>query len=150
MTDALSNEDLRLLDSVVASTIAPVDPPPFLRDRILGVVRDTPQNTRTVRASEGRWLHLVPGVTMKKLSVDKDRGTATILLSLVPGAHIPGHDHHGPEDSFVISGSCRIGSTSLHAGDFHHADGGTHHSDLVSDEGCVLLLVVDYADYKAA
>ncbi|MEA2163720.1 MAG: hypothetical protein QOK37_1847 [Thermoanaerobaculia bacterium] len=150
MTEALSIDDLNLLDSVVATTIDPVDPPPFLRDRILGVVRDTPQNTRTVRANEGRWLHLVPGVTMKKLSVDKDRGTATILLSLAPGAHIAGHDHRGPEDSFVISGSCRIGSASLYAGDFHHADGGTHHDDLVSDEGCVLLLVVDRMDYIAA
>jgi anti-sigma factor ChrR (cupin superfamily) len=150
MTETLSIEDLNLLDIVVASTIEPVDPPSFLRERILDAARDTPQNTRTVRAKEGRWLRLVPGVTMKELSVDKDRGTATILLSLAPGAHLAGHDHHGPEDSFVISGSCRIGSASLHEGDFHHADGGTHHGEIVSDEGCMLLLVLDRTDYLAA
>jgi anti-sigma factor ChrR (cupin superfamily) len=150
MTETLSIEDLDLLDTVVASTIEPVDPPAALRARILAAARDTPQNTRTVRENEGRWLRLVPGVTMKELSVDKDRGTATVLLSLAPGSHLAGHDHHGPEDSFVISGSCRIGSTYLNKGDFHHADGGTHHGEIVSDDGCVLLLVIDRTDYMAA
>ena len=150
MTEPLSADDLTLLDGVVAATIVPVDPPAALRDRILAVVRDTPQNTHTVRANEGHWLRLVPGVTVKELSLDAERRTATILMTLAPGSHVAGHDHSGPEDSFVISGSCRIGSTYLNKGDFHHADAGTHHGEIVSDEGCVLLLVVDQADYLAA
>ncbi|MEA2238935.1 MAG: hypothetical protein QOC81_3659 [Thermoanaerobaculia bacterium] len=150
MTETLSIEDLTLLDSVIALSIAPVDPPSALRGRILGAARDTPQNTHTVRANEGRWLRLVPGVSMKELFVDTERGTATVLMTLAPGSHVAGHDHIGPEDSFVISGSCRIGSTYLKKGDFHHADGGTHHGEIVSDEGCELLLVIDRLDYMAA
>jgi anti-sigma factor ChrR (cupin superfamily) len=150
MTETLSLEDLTLLDAIVASAIEPIAPPIALRDRILGAAAATPQNTRTVRANEGRWLRVVPGVTVKPLSIDVERDTATILMMLEPGSRVPGHDHSGPEDSFVISGSCRIGPTYLLKGDFHHADAGTHHGEIVSDDGCVLLLVVDRADYLAA
>jgi len=150
MTEALSQEDLRLLDKIVAEAIEPVEPPAGLRDRILRAATETPQDSRTVRANEGHWLRLVPGVTLKPLSVDLDRGTATILMSLEPGARVASHSHSGPEDSYVVSGSCRIGSIHLATGDFHHADGGTRHGEIVSEEGCVLLLVVDRADYLAA
>jgi anti-sigma factor ChrR (cupin superfamily) len=150
MTDTLSLDELNVLDEIVAGSIAPVDPPAALRARILAAVGDTPQNSTTVRANEGRWLRLVPGVTVKPLMIDESRGTATILMTLQPGARVGGHDHHGPEDSFVISGSCHIGPTYLSKGDFHHAEAGTHHGEIVSDDGCVLLLVVDRADYLAA
>jgi anti-sigma factor ChrR (cupin superfamily) len=150
MSEGLSVDELAMLDEIVAESIAPIDPPAALRDRILGAVSNTPQNTSTVRANEGRWLRLVPGVTVKPLSEDLERGTATILMKLEPGSRVAGHDHTGPEDSFVISGSCRIGTTYLSVGDFHHADAGTHHGEIVSEDGCVLLLVVDRADYLAA
>ena len=150
MTETLSADDLTLLDAVVAATIDPVDPPAALSNHILALVRDTPQNTNTVREHEGHWLRVFQGVTVKELSVDDKRGTATILMMLAPGSRVAGHDHSGPEDSFVISGSCHIGPTYLRHGDFHHADAGTNHGEMVSEEGCVLLLVVDRADYMAA
>jgi len=151
MTDVLTRDDADLLDSIVAESIEPIAPPPQLRRRILDAVKGVPQNSRTVRAGEGRWRVLpFPGVRLKTLSVDEERGTATILLSLDPGARLPAHDHHGDEESFVVSGSCRIGSIHLRQGDFHRAGGGSHHGDVVSDEGCVLLLVVDAEDYRAA
>ena len=150
MTDTLTREDLSFLDAIVAEGIEPVEPPAWLRARILGAAAETPQNTRTVRANEGRWFDFVPGVTVKPLSIDVKRDTATILMMFEPGSRVPAHDHAGAEDTFVISGSCRIGSTYLSEGDFHHADGGTHHGEIVSEEGCVLLLVVDEDDCKAA
>ncbi|HSY47792.1 MAG TPA: cupin domain-containing protein [Thermoanaerobaculia bacterium] len=150
MTETLTREDLMLLDGIVAESIEPIDPPAGLRDRILGAAFATPQNTRTVRASEGRWHRVVPGVTVKTLSIDVERDTATILMMFEPGASVPAHDHGGAEDSFVVSGSCRIGESYLLKGDFHHADAGTRHEEVVSDEGCVLLLVVDRQDYLAA
>src|SRR5207244_9338172 len=134
-----------------ADAIAPGAPRPGLRRRSVDVIRDMPQNSRTVRREEGRWMPCpFPGVKVKTLSVDEKRGTATILVSLDPGSRLPAHDHHGEEESFVVSGSCRIGTVSLRQGDFHRAGGGSHHGDVVSDEGCVLLLVVDAEDYRAA
>jgi len=150
MTETLTREDMHLLSAIVAEAIEPIDPPAALRARILAAAAAAPQNTRTVRSEEGRWHCLVPGVTVKLLSMDTERDTATILMTLEPGSTVPSHGHSGPEDSFVVSGSCRIGPTYLYRGDFHHADAGTQHGDVVSEEGCVLLLVVDRADYLAA
>src|SRR3954451_6511845 len=157
MSETLTREELSFLDGIVAEGIEPIDPPAWLRARILGAAAecgtDTPvcaENTRTVRANEGRWHRMVPGVTVKTLSVDVERDTATILMMFEPGARVPQHDHAGAEDSFVISGSCRIGDAYLLKGDFHHADAGTTHGEIVSDEGCTLLLVVDREDYLAA
>ena len=150
MTDTLTRDDLSFLDAIVAEAIEPIEPPAWLRARILGAAADTPQNTRTVRANEGRWFDFVPGVTVKPLSIDVERDTATILMMFEPGARVPAHDHAGAEDTFVISGSCRLGDRSLLKGDFHHADKGSSHGEIVSDEGCVLLLVVDREDYLAA
>ena len=150
MSETLTRDDLSFLNGIVADAITPIDPPASLRARILGAAAETPQNTRTVRANEGRWHRMVPGVTVKTLSVDVERDTATILMMFEPGARVPQHDHAGAEDSFVISGSCRIGEAYLLKGDFHHADAGTTHGEIVSDEGCTLLLVVDREDYLAA
>ena len=151
MTEVLTHDEMELLDSVVADSIEPVAPPPDLRRRIVDAIRGTPQDSRTVRSNEGRWMLCpFPGVKVKTLSVDEKRGTATILVSLDPGSRLPAHDHHGDEESFVVSGSCRIGTVYLRQGDFHRAGEGSHHGDVVSDEGCVLLLVVDAEDYFAA
>lgn len=151
MTDLLAKEDVVILDELVAETIEPVMPPSALKSRIMRIVRDIPQNTKTVRANEGHWSRIpVSGVKVKLLTVDEARGTATILVDLAPESQLPEHDHHGDEQSFVISGSCRIGGVSLEKGDFHHAEAGSHHGSVVSDGGCVLLLIVDKADYRAA
>ena len=151
MNEMLTREETELLDGVVAESIDPIAPPPELRRRILDAVRSMPQNSRTVRSDEGDWTPLpFPGIRVKTLSVDDDRNTATILMMFDPGARMPAHDHHGDEQAFVVSGSCRIGTLSLRKGDFHRAGAGSHHGDLVSDEGCVLLLVVDAEDYRAA
>jgi anti-sigma factor ChrR (cupin superfamily) len=149
--DPLTRDEMALLDDLALESIEPVAPPHPLRARILAAVRETPQNSRTVRADEGRWMSLPSsGVSIKLLSTDEKRGTATILMSLDPGSRIAAHDHRGDEETFVVSGSCRIGAVGLSKGDFHRAEAGSHHGDVVSDEGCVLLLVVDQDDYRAA
>lgn len=151
MNETLTRDEMELLDGIAADSIDPIAPPPELRRRILEAILATPQNSRTTRRDEGHWMPLpFPGVKVKTLSVDEERGTATILMSFDPGARAPAHDHHGDEQSFVVSGSCRIGAIHLYKGDFHRAGAGSHHGDVVSDEGCVLLLVVDAEDYRAA
>jgi anti-sigma factor ChrR (cupin superfamily) len=146
---------------LIAQTLDPIEPPASVKAAVLGAVRsvrqvdDTiPAASRTVRAGEGQWfdhpMRGATGIQVKKLSYDRERGLATILMKFDPGAVHPPHDHHGNEECFVVSGSCRIGDVYLRAGDFHHADAGSHHGTVISDEGCVLLLVVDKEDYLAA
>jgi anti-sigma factor ChrR (cupin superfamily) len=156
MSDALTLDELNLLDRLTAETIEPIEPPADVRARVLAAIQRTPQldesipgehESRTVRRDEGAWKSCAPGVRTKKLSKDTARGTATLMLELAPNAILPAHDHEGAEDSYVIRGSCRIGAVALYEGDFHHVDAGAHHGDVVaSAEGCLLLLTIDLAD----
>jgi len=150
MNEMLERDDLMLLNAAMAGVLEPVAPPPALKAQILFAVRGIPQDSVTLRAGEGRWTKLADGVHVKALSFDKERNTATLLMVLEPGSVLPEHDHHGPEQTFVVSGSCRIGALALRAGDFHATGGGSHHGTVVSDEGCELLLVVDRDDCLAA
>jgi len=152
MTDTLTSEDLAVLDRVAAESIAPVAPPSGIKAKLLETVRATPQREldnsvpgehecRTLRAAEGKWSAVAPGARIKRLSKDLQRKTVTCLLELEPNALVPAHDHEGGEDTFVVSGSCRIGALGLNTGDFHHVEPGAHHGDVVaSADGCVLLL----------
>jgi len=94
-------------------------------------------------ASGNTWMpHPVPGILMKILSINHDRDYATLLLDVSPGTRFPPHHHSGPEECYVISGSLETCGRRLAAGDFVHADAGTDHAELRSDEGCQVLLVV--------
>ena len=150
MTDTLERDDLQLLGSVFAGGLEPVAPPPALKAMIMTAVRGIPQDSTILRAHEGRWTKIADGVRVKTMSVDRERSTVTLLMVLEPGSTLEEHRHHGPEQTFVVSGSCRIGALSLRAGDFHTAGAGSHHGTVVSDEGCELLLVVDKDDCLAA
>lgn len=150
MNEMLTLEEISALDELVAQSIEPVAPPVSLRAQILGGIRNVPQNSTTVREEEGRWKPVVPGVEMKRLSRDQGRGTVTLLLRFQPGSVLPAHDHRGNEQTFVIEGSCDIGSVGLAKGDFHRVEAGEHHGTVISKQGCTLLLVVDEADYHAA
>lgn len=158
----LPPEDLALLDAIAAASVEPVPPPDRVRAAVLEAIRTTPQmqldesipgaeESITVRTGDGRWSSPAPGVRVKKLSSDRNRGTITVLMELAPHAVLPAHDHHGSEDSFVVAGSCRIGAVALAQGDFHHVERTAHHGNVVATgEGCTLLVTMDLADIGAA
>jgi anti-sigma factor ChrR (cupin superfamily) len=150
MNDPLTLDELTEIDELIAQSIEPVAPPVSVRTKILDAVRNTPQNSTTLRADEGRWKPVVPGVEMKRLSRDEARRTVTVLLRFQPGATLPAHDHKGNEQTYVIEGSCYIGSVGLSQGDHHTVEAGEHHGTVVSKDGCTLLLVVDESDYYRA
>ena len=140
----------------IAESLEPVEPPAFVKARILEAIQRPvdavpPLGSHTIRSGEGRWFaQPIPGIEVKPLSVDKERRVATILMKFAPGAMFPAHDHGGAEECYVLSGSVRLGNLSLNEGDFHHAPADSRHGNLVSDNGCVLLLLVDADDYVAA
>jgi quercetin dioxygenase-like cupin family protein len=71
----------------------------------------------------------------------------TLLIKGEPGARYPAHRHSGPEECYVISGSLHVEGQLLRAGDFHHAEAGSDHGELWTDEGAVVLLVAAASDY---
>jgi anti-sigma factor ChrR (cupin superfamily) len=153
MSDALTREELELLDGIACAAVDPVPPPAAARARVMESIRATPQldasvpapeECVTVRADEGTWKTIAAGARMKRLTKDANR--VVFLLDLDPNAIVAAHDHEGGEDSYVIRGSCFIGGLGLAEGDFHHSDAGSHHGDVVaSDEGCLLLITMAIA-----
>ena len=131
----------------LAESLDAVEPPAAVKQNVMRAVS---LSGRTVRANEGTWNAIAPGVRMKKLSSDRARNTVTVLMEMQPGSEVPPHEHKHAEDSYIVSGSARLGELVLFAGDFHHVEAGTHHESIVSDDGCLALLVMDAEDYLAA
>ena len=131
-------------------------PSPELKERLMSRIRSEAQaNTRdelppgflVVRSGSAKWRPTPwDGISYIKLFLDKETGAATSLVRVEPGARYPAHRHRGLEQSWVVEGSCRIGSISIRAGDYACAYAGTEHGVLVSDEGCVLLVMSSERD----
>jgi quercetin dioxygenase-like cupin family protein len=91
--------------------------------------------------------HPVRGIRMKVLAVNRHLHYAMLLLDVAPGGRYPAHHHAGDEDCYVLSGSMQTLGRRLGPGDFLHADAGTNTSELWTDEGARVLLIV--ASYEA-
>jgi quercetin dioxygenase-like cupin family protein len=148
---------LRETGSALGLSVDPIAPPPAVREGLMKTIRaaaiENPADgsKRTLRSANAVWLRQpIPGLSIQELSLNEKSGHATVLFRLAPGTVLPSHAHHGPEECYVVAGSVRLGDIALRAGDFHHAEPGSAHGAVVSDDGCTLLLVIDQADYYHA
>ena len=99
-------------------------------------------------AATDEWLaHPVPGIRMRVLAMNRENGYATLLLDVAPGTRFPAHHHTGAEECYVVSGSLYTCDRHLRRGDFVHADSGTDHGELWTQEGVQVILVVPPEDY---
>lgn len=92
----------------------------------------------TVRADEGEWREMAPGVQTKSLWRDGDAGS--MLLRLQPGACVGAHAHQIDEECLMLDGEAFLGDTLLRAGDYQLAPAGTCHGELASDVGALLFV----------
>lgn len=99
------------------------------------------QGLTFIKAVEGVWRELAPGVTAKVLSFDTVSRRATTLLRIAPGTSYVPHRHTETEELFVLEGGCRIAGREMTVGDYHRAEAGTEHHDTSSDDGCLLLII---------
>jgi anti-sigma factor ChrR (cupin superfamily) len=134
------------LTLTVAAGAEPLSPSPRVREALLA--RLAAPSNYTLAADEGRWIDAgLPGVRLKILALDRTRDVVTLLLRAEPGARYPAHRHSTPEECYVIRGSVRIEGRLLRAGDFHHADGYSHHGEISTEEGAEVLLIGSAHDY---
>ncbi len=114
-------------------------PPPGLKARILERVRqDSHSDFTVVRAGEGGWLTIAPGVTAKILN--DDGRVRTWLARMERGAVVAAHHHPLDEECLVLKGTLRSGSTHVGEGDYQLARAGSWHDELTTDTGCLLFL----------
>jgi quercetin dioxygenase-like cupin family protein len=153
MTEDL--DDQVEFDEVVALALAELvagpAPRPIVREQLLARLAGSmrpPAGFSLRFAPDDHWLpHPVPGIRMKVLSINRRSGYATLLLDVAPGTRFPSHHHDGDEECYVLSGSIVTLGRRLGPGDFVHADAGTDHGELFTDEGARVLLVVPPEDY---
>lgn len=135
---------------------APQTPRPELRERVLGridaegLTREHPKLTKEnqdfASAAWLEWTPLFPGVELKVLSVDQERGYATTLVKMAPGAMIPSHRHVEPEDSYVLEGEIVVSGVLMRPGDHCHANPGSVHPVSTTVTGCVYVAVKSLRD----
>lgn len=109
-----------------------------------GVASPPPSGTRTVRAEGSQWIALSPLVRFRRLRVDVEARSQTVLLRAEPGGFIPRHRHAQDEEFIVLEGECHIGSHHLRAGDAHFAAAGSWHDVITTQTGALILVRGEY------
>ena len=94
-----------------------------------------------IRAAEGTWREIAPGVMAKLLSFDSVSRRTTTLLRFAPGTSYAPHRHTEVEELLVLEGGCSIAGHEMTVGDYHRAEAGTVHHDTSTDDGCLLLVI---------
>lgn len=117
-------------------------PSPGLRARILARVAKPVSlqaaSPVTLRAEQGDWIELCPGVLSKTLR--HDGVTRTWLARMSAGACIPAHLHELDEECLVLEGTVHFDGVEFRRGDYHLAPAGSRHEVVHSANGCLCLL----------
>jgi anti-sigma factor ChrR (cupin superfamily) len=93
---------------------------------------------RVLRASEGEWEVIRPGIEIKRLR--RDEQSETTLWRMAPGAELPAHAHHMDEECLVLEGSLVQGGDEFFPGDFVLALAGRDHAAFTSPRGALFLI----------
>ena len=111
-----------------------------VKSRVMAAIAAEPQEQhRTVRAADGVWQVVCPGLERKLLWGD---GSArSWMVRLAPGTVVQAHLHGMDEECVVLEGSLRIGAgLLLQSGDFHVAAKGSMHDAVSTDTGALVYI----------
>lgn len=134
MTDALASKDALEADVGAEAT-----------RRMLGNVKArmqaaAPAGTYTIPALDD-WEPFDQGIDRRVLHQDQGDGIETVLYRLVPGARFVSHPHTQQETCWVVKGEILVGDGhAVHAGDFHVAEPGYDHPEIVARSEALLLI----------
>lgn len=146
---AMCRDEVRVFDEAVSQLAfdAEVEPPAYLRDRVLADIQDPPDAISILRKDQGCWLETpFSGVSVKPLYVDPQSRLVTQLVRLAPGARYPSHRHAAPEQCYVVEGDVQIGDDTFGAGDFSLAATQSTHGMVSSVHGCLLVIIASPAN----
>lgn len=109
-----------------------------LRARVLA--RAGEATTLVLRADQGEWRPLCPGIEVKSLRRDLAGGSETSLWRLQPHARVPGHGHASEEECLVLNGAVLVDGQTYSSGDYLLAGPGVEHAPVASGQGALLLI----------
>jgi anti-sigma factor ChrR (cupin superfamily) len=143
---------------LIANGVPIVEPPAGLRSRVLAIADARPASgdpvqigqdsdgprtgeAHVVRSGEGVWNEMQPGISVKKLYVDRERGTVSMLIRMSPGASYGRHFHAGAEQFLLLEGDLREGEKVMTAGDYQWLPAGSTHGRQSTETGCLVFVV---------
>ena len=139
MTERESPDDILL--AALAGLLRAQEPAPSarlaMRERILAGAAK-PKGMTVLRADEGEWRPILPGIRIKSLR--KGEGTETTLWRIEAGAVVPSHPHRHQEECLVLEGSVIQSGVEYFAGDFLLAEAGLDHEAFASPRGALLMI----------
>lgn len=87
-----------------------------------------------------------PGVEIKLLSFDQERGYYTTMVRMEPGATLPPHRHADVEESYITEGEVLVSGVLMRTGDYCRADAGSMHTGVTTKTGCTFIAVASIRD----
>ena len=138
---------------LLAESLAPAQPAPALKNRLLARVAQYEQlkPLADVRRNEDHWVSAgMPGVDVKPLFLEAETGRSTYLLRMQPGACIPTHFHHDTEQCLVLKGDIGWGDLVYEEGDFIVMGKNTNYPEIRTVHGNLLLLMSGHNDFDTA
>ena len=129
-----------LLLATLADLVPDQAPAPEARDRLRATLMCAiaVPTTHVLRADEGQWLAILPGVQVKTLR--RDEHTQTTLWRVQPGGTVPGHVHSHEEECLILEGSIIHDGVEYFPGDFLLALPGERHRVFESPRGALFMI----------
>jgi len=150
-------QDFRAVVADLAFAAAPQAPPPSLRARVFdrigaeGPAVFEREGLYFARGDRLDWhTGRGPGIEVKLLAVDTERGRRTVVVRMAPGTVYPAHRHVDVEEIYLLEGDYMIAGVLMHAGDYCRAEVGTVHDDSRTLSGCTFIVTTSLQDQPAA
>ncbi len=133
------------ITSALVESVEPIAPPVAraseLKARVMARIHGKQSfDLKTIKAEEGEWITLMPGVEKKILNESVDGKIQSYLLKMTPGATFPAHEHVADEECIMLEGEAMFGDLCLKAGDYHLAKKGSKHGQVTTEKGAVAFI----------
>ncbi|MFK7958616.1 MAG: cupin domain-containing protein [Lysobacterales bacterium] len=135
----LNDTDVELFSRGLGSTPLADRRRARIKDRLMERVQEEPP-LNVIRADDGQWLPLEPGITMKPLYRSPDNGRVTALWKVEAGTNVAAHDHQEDEECLVLEGEIVVSGVTINAGDYLLGKKGQPHPVIECPRGALLLL----------
>jgi len=155
----------RRVTEAIGMSVDPVSPPAELRQRLVNTIAKTSQQPAgsapgvmydrdgilIARPGEMDWsTGQLPGVFLKVLFNDNVRGYATVMVRMTAGTHYPSHKHAGVEELYLLEGDLSVDDMAMRAGDYCRGEAGSIHKEIVTESGCLFVLISSHQDQLLA
>jgi anti-sigma factor ChrR (cupin superfamily) len=115
-------------------------PPKAIRERILDMV-EAPRDGLDPKSVSWEQ-EIEPGIHVRPIRIDAQRGVRTILMWAEAGAHRHAHKHMGDEEILVLSGGLQVGEGAYDPGSIcHNRAGSAHAEEPLSRDGYLVYIV---------